>query len=221
MKNAKPLPWEESVDTTLVACLSRLCQALQHFVREAAEPTRLSPDQIRFLMYLRNATPRAATVMDIARTFMVGHPTVSESVKALVRRRFVKRIPIGPGKRARLELTATGKKTVEALTHYANPLQESMSALNTEEKFGLLFSLFRIIKGLQDREAIPPTRLCVNCTHFHPNQFEASKTPHECDDYGIALATGSLRLECPEYTEAPLQLLNQNWKAFLESSKPH
>ncbi|MGH8104490.1 MAG: MarR family winged helix-turn-helix transcriptional regulator [bacterium] len=221
MTTARKLPWDESVDTTLVACLSRLSQALQRFVREVAEPTHLSPDQIRFMMYLRNATPRAATIMDLSRTFLLGHPTVSESMRALIRRKLVKRIPTGPGRRARLELTGQGKKVTEKLTHYANPLQESMSALHSGEKFALLFALLKIIKGLQDREAIPPTRLCVNCVHFHPNEFEAAEAPHRCDDYGIALATGSLRLECPEYAEAPIQLLNQNWKAFLEASKPH
>lgn len=221
MATPNPLPWQESVDTTLLACLSRLSQALQRLVREAAEPTGLSPDQIRFLMYLRNATPSAATIMDLSRTFLLGHPTVSESVQALIRRGHVKRIHIGPGKKSRLELTARGRRIAQRLSRYANPLQQALTRLSGNEKMALLFSLLKVIKGLQDQEAIPPTRLCVNCLHFHPNEFEASSAPHRCDDYGIALATGSLRLECPEYAEAPLRLLDQNWKAFLAASKSH
>lgn len=219
MADRNLLPWQESVDTTLLACLSRLSQALQRLVREASEPSGLSPDQIRFILYLRNATPGAATVMDLSRTFLVGHSTVSESVQNLIRRGLVKRIWIGPGKKSRLELTAPGRRIAARLSHYAEPLQLAMNHLSGEERAGLLFSLLKVIKGLQDQNAIPPTRLCLNCVHFHPNEFEASTTPHRCDDYGIALATGSLRLECPEYAEAPLQLLSRNWKAFLAASR--
>jgi DNA-binding MarR family transcriptional regulator len=207
-----------TVDLTLIACLSRLCQLLSRIVRDQGKRSRITPEQIRMLLYLRNATPGVATVKDLARTFLVTHSAVSESLTALVKRGFVRRIRTGPGKKARLVLTRRGRSLTERLSAYSIPLKEAMDSLESAEKMRFLYVMLKIIRGLQERRLLPPTRLCLNCVHFHPNQFEQADEPHHCDDYGIALATGALRLECPEYLEAPEPVWRKNWEAVIRGA---
>jgi DNA-binding MarR family transcriptional regulator len=206
-----------TVELTLIACMSRLCQVLGQIARDVGKDAQISAEQLRCLLYLRNATSGAATVTDLSRTFLVGHSTVSESVTALIRRRLVRRIPVGPGKKARLELTRKGRSLSEDLSAYSVLLKEAMDTLDAPEKMRFLYVMLKVIRGFQEHGVLRPTRLCLNCVHFHANEFEEAEAPHHCDDYGIALATGALRMECPEYAEAPRRIWQANWEAVIRS----
>lgn len=203
------------MDLTLVACLSRLDQALDKVMREAGQAERLSPEQVRIVLYLHRATPGVATVKDLAQTFMLGHPTISASVQAMVRRGLISRVPIGPGRRSRLDLTPEGAAAAERLAACSGLVEASVSGLGQQDKVSLLSGLLRLLQGLQGQGAVPPPRLCLNCTHFQPHVFGDECAPHRCDDYGVALATGSLRLECSDYTEADVSRQEKNWEAAL------
>ncbi|MCH7494394.1 winged helix-turn-helix transcriptional regulator, partial [bacterium] len=181
-----PNPKSRDLDLTLVACLSRLDQALDKVMREAGRKERLSPEQARIILYLRRARPGIATVKDLALTFMVGHPTISASVRSLVQRGLVSRQPIGPGRRSRLDLTAEGDATALRFSACAGQVVESVSALDHEVKVSLLSGLLRLLRSLQGKGAVPPPRLCLNCIHFQPHVFGDVDAPHRCDDYGVA-----------------------------------
>ncbi|MHA2620181.1 MAG: hypothetical protein V2G42_00390 [bacterium JZ-2024 1] len=72
--------------------------------------------------------------------------------------------------------------------------------------------LLRVILKFQEQGNFPPVRLCLYWVHFHPNQFRRPEAPHQCNDSDVALATGILRLECPEYAEAPGAVWLKNGK---------
>ena len=79
----------------------------------------------------------------------------------------------------------------------------------------MLSGLLKLLRCLQGQGAVPPPRLCLNCTHFQPHVFGDEGAPHRCDDYGVAIATGSLRLECSDFSVADGEKQEENWGAAL------
>lgn len=184
-------------------------------MREAGSADGLSPEQVRILVYLGRASPGEATVTDLAKTFLVGHATVSASVGRLVERGLVERVPVGPGRKSRLELTGDGAEAAGRAARCSATFEDAVGGLDARAKPAFLHALLTVLGHVQDAAGMEPTRLCLNCNHFSPVEEEPAAAPYKCEDHGEAMATGSLRLQCPDFDTAEGGRRARNWDLVL------
>lgn len=103
---------------------------------------------------LRQLSPAARTISELARCRAVSLPTMSRSVDMLVRRGWVERCADEVDRRQTLVcLTADGRRILAACRHrFENLLAEQLAALDAESRAALVIGLRAV------REALRPAR---------------------------------------------------------------
>ncbi|MEZ5666917.1 MAG: MarR family winged helix-turn-helix transcriptional regulator [Alphaproteobacteria bacterium] len=181
--------------------LAKLGQYLRTEAQREGTPARLSPTQIMILRQLDRGCTMGVTAL--AAELGVTQPTVSDAIAALRRKRLVTREPARQdGRVATISLTAAGAETLRRLTAVPVALTRIMGDLPLSEKAALQRVLIKIIKGLQDAQAIPVQRMCVTCAHFRPFAYDDPVHPHHCRFVDSAFGDDQLRVYCGDHRTA-------------------
>lgn len=170
----------------------------QNAWREAGE-RKLTPTQAQVLNVL-NAAPSAPGLTEVADALAITPATASDSVRVLVDKGLVHKERSSADRRAvRLKLTAGGRSEAHRLAGWPELLTRVIDELNDHERALFLRTLVKMIRGLQERRAIPVQRMCVDCRFFSPNVYDDTRNPHHCHYVNMAFGDGQLRLECPDH----------------------
>lgn len=196
-----PFAGEEAQGTQkVVQGLMKIALALRHRAWQHAYPYALTPTQAQILIELLRRDPQAVPVSEVARALAVTLPTASDAVEALVRKGLLrKRLRLQDRRARELSLTPAGRRLARRVRLWPDFLLEALEDLSSEERSVLLRALMRMIRVLQERGEISPSRMCLTCIYFRPNVHPNPVRPHHCAFVDAPFGDLHLRMDCPDH----------------------
>jgi DNA-binding transcriptional ArsR family regulator len=172
----------------------------------------LNPTQMAILTLLEGREP-GLSIRDIAAHIGVSQPTATDSVLSLEKKGLVAKRPDVADKRAVIiALTDDG---LAGLDYEGGDLgARAVGSLEIGEQEELLLALVKMIRHLQEENAIPPQRMCVTCRFFEPFAHPGSEQPHHCNFVDAAFGQRALRIDCREHEQADPTSRAATWEAF-------
>lgn len=187
----------ENIDSRIIAAMERVSQAFRVLLWNESKELSLSPIQIQILIFLMFHTEEKRKVSYLADEFNMTKATISDSVKVLEQKKFVrKEYEVHDTRSYVIHLTAKGLEITKRTAAFTSQIQEPITKLGSEDKENLLISLMSIIQHLNKTGVITIQRMCMTCVHFSP---ASGKTPHFCKLLNQKLFDADLRIDCPEH----------------------
>ena len=189
------------VDACIVAALERIAEAFRVLLWNESKETALSPTQIQLLIFIKYHASDLCTVTRLAANFNLSKPTISDSIRVLLEKKFIVKFTDPADTRSsRLMLTETGQELAGRLAAFASPLEASVQQLESPHQESLLSALLGLIDSLQRKKVINTPRMCYTCGNFRFNKG----LPY-CEALLSQLANTDIRIDCPEYMPACTQ----------------
>ena len=180
-----------------------------------AKATGLNPTQLAILGLLAGRGADGLAVKEIAAHLGVSQPTTTDSLNALERKGCVAKHPEAADKRAvRVVLTAGGHAAIAQTSRKDSLAGQALAALDVGEREDLLLMLIKMIRHLQETDAIPVQRMCVSCRYFAPFVHADAARPHHCKFVDAAFGQHELRIDCRDHSEADPSSRAATWDAF-------
>lgn len=199
----------------IAAGLFKLALVIRHQNWKASGARGLTPTQSQILALLVSL-PGEVGVKVLAEQLAVTMGTASEAVSALERKGLLTKTGSpSDGRAVVLLLTARGRSEARRSQEWPEVLVEAAGALPPSEQAGLTRGLVGMIRELQERGAVPTSRMCVGCRFFRPNATPKSTRPHYCDYIGEAIGDADLRIDCQDMEPVDDEHRQQLWQAFV------
>lgn len=187
-----------NLDNKIVAGLERLSQVFRILLWEKAKEHRLSPIQIQLLIFIQHHSQDKSTISYLAQEFNLTKPTISDAIKILEQKQFIKKIIDSTDTRSyTIQLTAKGEKIVSETENFATPLTDIISKSTASDKLILWSNIANLITQLNKLEVISIQRTCFNCKYFSIK----GKT-FFCNLLEQKLQTQDIRIDCEEFETA-------------------
>lgn len=207
----------EPVAQRVATGLSKIGLAVRSRAWKEAGVRRVTPLQAQTLAVLRIRPKQTATVTAIAEELAVALPTASEVIRTLTLRGLVKRTRSHvDGRSINVSLTAKGRRRADTAAGWPEFISAAAQTLPPEEQVGLLRSLVKMIRNLQEKGDIPTAKMCVTCRFFQANTHQDAERPHHCSFVDAAFGDRLLRIECADHQAADKGTQEQNWQLFLQ-----
>ncbi|MEA3535923.1 MarR family winged helix-turn-helix transcriptional regulator [Rhizobium sp. CC-YZS058] len=177
-----------------------------------AKASGVNPTQLAILTLLEGRGSGMG-VKDVAAHLGVSQPTATDSILALEKKGLVVKRADAADKRAvSVALTEDG---LAALAHEGGDLgEQAVGSLEDREQEELLLALVKMIRHLQEQNAIPVQRMCVTCRYFGPFAHPDEDRPHHCHLVNAAFGQRDLRVDCREHEQADPAIRAATWAAF-------
>ena len=186
---------QQKIDRKIVVALERISEAFRVLLWNESKENALSPIQIQSLIFLLFHTADKCTISYLAKEFNLSKPTMSDSIKVLVQKGFVKKIADTEDSRSyHIALTPTGKRIAEKSANFALDIEKPLAAISAEKKELVLSALLDLIFDLNQKGIITLQRMCFSCTHYQKKNGK-----HYCNLLQTTLAANDLRVDCPEH----------------------
>lgn len=184
-----------SLNNKIVAGLERLSQVFRILLWEKAKEHGLSPIQIQLLIFIQYHSTDKCTVSYLAQEFNFTKPTISDAIKVLEQKNFIKKNTDSSDTRSyTIQLTASGNKIVLDTENFANPITEIITKSNEADKLKLWENIANLISLLNRQEIISIQRTCFNCGHYTIKNKDAF-----CSLLNQKLLTKDIRIDCEEF----------------------
>lgn len=194
----------------IVQGLAKISLVLKSQGLASASAARLSPTQAQILVLVAGGGP--ARLTDLAAALAITAATASDAVQALAAKGLVRRRRDPADRRAlALVLTPAGRRLAGELAHWPDFLAGVVETLAPAEQVVFHRALIKMIRALQQQRKIPVARMCVDCVYFRPNVHESAAAPHHCDYVDAPFGDSELRIDCPDFSQAPTDGAWQHW----------
>jgi DNA-binding MarR family transcriptional regulator len=155
----------------------------------------------------------------VARELGVTAATACDSVSALESKGLVrKQRSTTDGRALALVLTDEGQHSATQLASLPDPLWGAFDALADTEQETLYRLSIKMIHGLQQKEALPTSRMCLRCKFFDPFRYVGSATPHHCHQAQMPFAERQLRIDCSVFEAGDAAAQAELWQRFVAQS---
>lgn len=180
----------------LLFALDRVAEVIRVQLWDKAKELQLTPLQIRVILFLAGHQQDGLNnVSALAKTFQLTKPTVSETIRLLLKKSLIIKVKDpADGRAFDLQLSAKGKAVVKEASTFSRPLEQALIKLAPEQQSGLYQHLFELLVGFQSAGLIPVQRMCTNCRHF----TKRDEMPY-CTFLDQALNVSDFRVDCPEF----------------------
>ncbi|MBW6422449.1 MarR family transcriptional regulator [Rhizobium sp. XQZ8] len=201
------------IDFRIREGLSRIAMALRVDEWKKAKDVGLNPTQLAILALLEGRKD-GLNVKEIAAHLGVSQPTATDSIAALEKKqRLEKRAEQGDRRAVRVYLTPMGLAALQPDTG-DSLAEQAVGSLDKLEQQQLLLTLIKMIRHLQESDAIPVQRMCVTCRYFAPFAHPDAGQPHHCHFVNAAFGQRELRVDCRDHEEADPTSRAATWEAF-------
>lgn len=189
-------PERASTAGKTVAALERISEAFRVLLWDENRRNGLSPVQNQIIVFLLHHSGALCSVSSLAAEFNVSKPTMSDAVKVLEQKEFVRRESTeGDARSFRVILTAKGRLLAKKTELFANPIAAPIAAMTVKQQEQLFDSLLQIIAPLQKAGIIQQQRMCLSCCNYLPEKGGY----FYCALLQQKLAPADLRIDCPEH----------------------
>ena len=211
----KRTPPDEAPPSRIAAGLFKLALVIRHQGWKAAGKRGLTPTQSQILAHLGSQQGELG-IKRIAAALAVTMGTASEAVSALERKQLLtKRPSASDGRAIVLQLTKLGRQEARRAAEWPEVLVQAADSLPAREQAGFLRGLVGMIKTLQERGAVPMSRMCVSCRFFRPNAHPGRDQAHHCQYIDAAIGDADLRIDCKDMEPAAPELQPHLWEALV------
>ncbi|WP_275790354.1 MarR family winged helix-turn-helix transcriptional regulator [Pararhizobium gei] len=205
-----------SVNHRIREGLARVAMAMRADDWSRAKTSGLNPTQLAILELLEGRKDGLG-VKEIAANLGVSQPTATDSIAALERKGFVAKRSAGTDKRGvNVGITSKGLSALEVGNAAASIAEQTVDALAQHEQEDLLITLVKMIRHLQETDAIPIQRMCASCRYFAPFAHPDAAQPHHCNFVDAAFGQRDIRIDCREHETADPALRAATWDVFIQ-----
>lgn len=182
-------------DLKLFSAIERVSEVIRSELWQVAQEQGLSPVQIRILLFVSQKDMPHVTFTDIAKNFLLTKATVSESIKRLIEKKYLKKIISKSDKRSYyLVLTKKGKDIISQLDTYRHEIIYIMSQIPEKEVIQTYYVLLQFIDLLYTNGKISRQNMCFLCMHF-----EKKKQGFYCNLLKKFLEIKELQINCKDF----------------------
>lgn len=186
---------DPGVSGKVVAALDRLARGMRAHRQAVASAAGITVLQAELLRTLADGQPPAAFAGPLATELGVSQPTVSDSLAALERKGYVRRVPTPQDRRrSTFVLTDSGTGLAAELAHLDEVLLDGVTRLEVSDQSRLFAALLDLITSLLEGGVLAVARTCPTCRFF-----EQGAAGPRCALLQVELAPGDLRVNCPDH----------------------
>ncbi len=208
-----------NLPVALAGALRRLAQLAHTTSWNQWAAQRLTPTQRKILELLARHGENLS-LSAVARELGVTAATACDSVGTLQSKGLVsKQRNAKDGRALALALTDEGQRSVIALASLPDPLCSAFDVLTDSEMEQLYRMAIKMLHGLQETGALPPSRMCLRCKFFESFRHVGSATVHHCHSLQKPLAERELRIDCAEFEAGDSALQAALWERFVTSDE--
>lgn len=179
--------------------LERLSDLLRAHAWKQRETSGLNPTQRSVLTRLAERD-QPLRLKALAQSLGVSSASVSDSVKSLEARGYLRRQPDPGDARAILvSPTASGLRSLSLARSDDTGALDLVAGLSRADQGELLRLLQLLIHRAQDTGTATGFRTCLGCRFFRPYASGDPDRPHLCDYIGSAFGHHELRIDCAEH----------------------
>jgi DNA-binding MarR family transcriptional regulator len=201
-----------SVNHRIREGLSRVAVALRSDDWNRAKSLGLNPTQLSILDAIEGRDAGMG-VREIAIHLAVSQPSATDSINALERKGLIEK-RAGEDRRAVLVgLTEEGRRVLSQ-ARGDTVAEQAVDALSDQEQEDLLVSLVKMIRQLQEIDAIPIQRMCATCKYFAPFSHTDAARPHHCNFVDAAFGQRDIRIDCRDHETADPASRAATWEVF-------
>ncbi len=205
----------------VLVALSKVGIALRSHAWKDATPRGLNPTQAQVLVVLGRRPDPGLRLADLAAALGVSAPSLSDSVAALERKGLVsKERDPDDGRAISIRPTPEGIAEAASISEWPDLLLSTVDVLGDEERGVFLRALLKMIRELQERGLVSPSRMCATCRYFRPHVHADPQRPHHCAFVDAPFGDANLRLECADHEAATPAAAADTWRRFATSSLP-
>ena len=187
----------ESTSHKVVVALERISEAFRVLLWNEGKVHGLSPIQIQVLIFLKYHSQEKCKVSYLADEFNMTRATISDTVKALLKKKLITKEPEPDDARSfTIHLTTRGASVAEETEQFTREILIAVENMNPESKALLFSGLTDIIHHLNKAGIITVQRMCQTCLYYRKNHMGAE---HFCELLNKKLESTELRLDCPEH----------------------
>jgi DNA-binding MarR family transcriptional regulator len=198
----------------VVTALNKLAMVLRWGAWRQSGRHGLHPTQAQILTLLASR-PQGLRLGELAEALGVTSATTSDSVAALLRKGLVGKAPApGDARAVVVTVTPNGRREAAAIGSWPDAMLAAVGDLDPAEQGALLRVLVKMIRSLQERQAIPAARMCVTCRFFDPYAHPGSERPHHCRFVDAPFGDAELRVDCFDHDPAPADQQDTAWTRF-------
>ncbi len=188
---------QDDLSSRIVVGLERISEAFRVLLWEHAKVIGLSPIQIQILIFIAHHQENLCNVSHLAREFNMTKPTISDAVKALLKKEMIGKTQSSGDKRAySIHLSQKGKNVVKVTENFAAPIKGYFEGIDDDQKKQMLKSLSNLIYQLNQTGVLTVQRTCFKCVYF-----EQHKSENYCRLMEKPLPDQAIRLDCPEFED--------------------
>jgi DNA-binding MarR family transcriptional regulator len=204
----------DATASRVVTALNKLALVLRWGAWQQSGRHGLHPTQAQIVTLLA-ARPKGMRLRDLAAALGVTPATTSDSVAALLRKGLVDKSP-APGDARAVVVTVTpdGLREAAEISTWPDAMLAAVDDLDVAEQGVLLRVLVKMIRSLQERQAIPAARMCVTCQFFDPYAHPGSDRPHHCRFVDAPFGDAELRVDCLDHVAAAPARQAELWARF-------
>ncbi|MFN8712394.1 MAG: MarR family winged helix-turn-helix transcriptional regulator [Bacteroidota bacterium] len=178
-----------------VAALERISEAFRVLLWEENRRNGLSPVQNQIIIFLLHHSGALCSVSALAAEFNMSKPTMSDAIKVLEQKEFIKREIADDARSFRILLTAKGRQLAKKTELFAAPIAAPVAAMPAKQQEQLFDSLLQVIAALQKGGIIQQQRMCLSCRNYRSEK----NGQFYCTLLQQKLTTADLRIDCPEH----------------------
>lgn len=189
----------ESLPARIALTLIESGNALQASKTSTARSHGLPTLQASLLIHLRTFNGTGGTVSTLAEALQLTPPTISDSMKALVRKGYLSRQRSSDdGRVAYFRLTRKGARTADQMIGWADPVEFSIADMNESQQRTFLGFLTRLLREYVEKGFSPAEAMCASCSFFEVVSWE--KNRYHCCRRDIPLNPTNLETDCPGHS---------------------
>ncbi|WP_018898103.1 MarR family transcriptional regulator [Rhizobium sp. 2MFCol3.1] len=193
--------------------LNRLATVLRADEWTRAKAAGLNPTQLAILDLLE-ARPDGLSVKMIAAHLGVSQPSATDSINALEKKGHIeKRASAVDGRSVGVYLSPEGSAVLRQ-DATIDLTEQAIDCLDASEQQALLAMFIKMIRNLQEKDAIPVQRMCVTCRYFAPFAHSDAERPHHCHFVNAAFGQPELRIDCRDHEQADPTSRAATWARF-------
>jgi len=188
----------ESLPARIALTLIENGMAAQANKTVAARNEGLPTLQASLLIHMHTFNGNGSTVGVLADKMQLTPPTISDSMKALVRKGYLTRQKSEEdGRVAYFHLTKKGNNLADRLQSWADPIEDSIRGLTADQQLELLGALTRVLRDQVEAGFVPAEAMCASCGHFRTVSEQGNK--FYCIRRDELLSLEELCVDCPNH----------------------
>lgn len=206
----------EACASQVATGLAKLALVFRHEAWQATGEHGLSPTQAQILAVIAGSLAPVG-LSGVAEQLAITAGTASAAISTLVEKRLIeKRRSRQDGRAITLRLTARGRRIASTAAEWPGTVLSAAAALPDRDQAGLVRGLVALIRELQEKGAVPTSRMCVGCKYFRPNEYPGERKKHHCQYIDAPIGDSDLRVDCAEMEPISAELAPRLWRVFVE-----